>query len=67
MRLVHNWRHALKWDSTKVFAALAVVPVVWAQMPPEVTAIIPEPWLPYIVAGVAVAGALGRLRDQTRD
>lgn len=64
MRLVSDARRAWRWFSMQALALLAIIPVVWAELPPEVAAIIPAGWYPWIVTGVAVAGMIGRLVDQ---
>jgi di/tricarboxylate transporter len=64
MKLVDDARRAWRWFSVQALAVLAVVPLIWGELPPEVTALIPAGWHPYILAGVAVAGIMGRLVDQ---
>lgn len=60
MKLIATWREAFRWNSTRVFAFLAAVALMWEQMPLEVKALIPSGWTPYIVAVVAVIGAILR-------
>ena len=64
MKLVDNWRDALKLNSVQVFALLAILPPIWESIPPETKAAIPTEWQPWIVSAVAVIGALLRLRKQ---
>lgn len=64
MKLLPNWKEAWKWNSVQVFTLLAALPVIWEQIPPEVKALIPPEWTPYILTGLAIAGAILRLRDQ---
>lgn len=64
MRMVSDARRAWRWHSTQVLAALAVVPVVWVELPPDLKDYIPEEWRPWIMAAVAIGGIVGRLRDQ---
>ena len=64
MRMVDDARRAWRWFSVQALAVLALVPLIWAEVPPEVQAFIPAGWHPWILAGVAVAGILGRLVDQ---
>ena len=64
MRLVSDWRRSWRYFSTQALAALALIPLVWEQFPPDVQAIIPEAWRPWILALVALGGMAGRLVDQ---
>lgn len=64
MRLVQDWKDAWKWHSAQALAALALLPIVWMELPPDVKAFIPEAWQPWIVMGLAFGGLVGRLRDQ---
>lgn len=64
MKLVSDWRKAWKWHSTQIAALLAIVPVVWMNLPSDVKAMIPEAWTPYIITVFAVGAIIGRLRDQ---
>ncbi len=64
MSLVPDWREALRWHSTQVFVALAAIPPVWAELPEDLKGFVPAGWRPWIVAGIALIGLLGRLRAQ---
>lgn len=64
MKMVSDVRRAWRWFSVQVLAVLAVVPIVWEQLPPETHALLPEAWRPWAITGVAVAGIVGRLVDQ---
>ena len=64
MKLIPNWHEAWKFDSVRIFAALAFVPMIWDELPLEVKEVIPEEWRPYVVAFVALIGMILRLRDQ---
>ncbi len=64
MKLVEDWRKAWKWFSVQAFTVLAVAPVVWSQLPPDVRKMLPEGWEPYVLAALAVGGIVGRLRAQ---
>lgn len=66
MTPVSNWQSAWKWFSVQALALLAVIPAVWAALPPEVQAIVPEPWRIGIMILIAVAGVVGRLVDQEK-
>jgi hypothetical protein len=64
MKLIPNWKDAWRMDSVRVFAVIAALPVIWAQIPPETKALIPPGWMPYILGGLGVIGVVVRLRDQ---
>lgn len=64
MKLVDNARQAWRWFSVQAMAIIAVLPLIWEQMPPEVLAVIPAVWLPWIAAGMALLGLVGRLVKQ---
>lgn len=64
MKLVPNWRQCWRWQSTWFLSALAVLPVVWMELPPDAKDYVPEPFRPYIVAGLAISGLIGRIRHQ---
>lgn len=64
--IIQDWRGALKGYSTMALAFIVAAPTVWAEMPPEVVALIPEAYLSKIVTGVAVAGLIGRFIAQGR-
>lgn len=57
-------KEAAKLYSVQIFAALAVIPLAWEQLPPDVKSWIPEAWQPYIIAAVAVGGIVARLVPQ---
>lgn len=64
MKLVQNWRQAWKWDSVRIFGAMAALATAWNQLPIELQQAVPADLRNYIVAFVMVVGILGRLRDQ---
>ena len=64
MTLVENARNAWRWFSMQALAFLAVVPVIWFQLPPETQQLIPDAAKPWIVTGVALAGMAGRMIKQ---
>jgi len=66
MKLVENARQAWKWFSVQALAMLALVPLIWSELPPETQEIIPPTWRPWIVTGVALAGIAGRLIAQPK-
>lgn len=66
MKLIPEWREAWRMNSMQIYAVIAAIPLIWMELPQEVKDIIPPTWQPYILAGIAVAGMIGRLRDQTK-
>lgn len=64
MKLIPEWRKAWRMYSVQALAAVAMLPLVWSELPVEIKALIPAEWNPYILAGVAFAGMIGRLLDQ---
>lgn len=65
MRMVKDAKRAWRWHSMQALAALAVVPIVWMELPEDLKAYIPDEWRPWIMAAVAVGGIVGRLRAQS--
>jgi hypothetical protein len=64
MKLVSNARQGWKWLSTWAFTTLAALPFVWAELPADLKAMIPETAAPYLVTAVAIGGLIGRFVDQ---
>lgn len=64
MKLVSDWRQAIRWNSMRVLALIAAVPVIWEQLPPEAVALIPAEWRPYILTVLALCGMVARLVRQ---
>lgn len=67
MKLVNDARRAWQWFSVQALAVLALVPVIWAELPVEAQALVPAEWRPWVLAGVAMAGLVGRLIKQGQD
>lgn len=67
MKLVKNWRTAWRWFSMQLMSLVVLLPLAWEQLPIEVKVFIPEGWLPYILAGVALCAMVGRMIDQSGD
>lgn len=65
MRLVQGIKRAWQWHSVQVLAVLSVLPMVWVELPADIKSRIPSDWIPYILALLAIAGLVGRLRDQS--
>lgn len=66
MKLVPDWRSAWRWLSVQALAVIALLPVVWPTLPPQVTGWVPEEWRPWIIVLLAVGGIAGRLVDQKK-
>ena len=66
MTFVENARQAWKWFSVQALTVLALIPVVWAQLPPETHALVPEVARQWVITGVALAGIVGRLVSQVK-
>lgn len=64
MKLIPNARKALRMYSVQILVAIAALPALWEAVPLEVKAMIPLPWLPWIMTALAVAGVVARLIDQ---
>lgn len=66
MKLVKDWAASWRWHSMQIYAVIATLPIIWLELPEETKALIPDNWQTYIVSALAVIGAIGRLRDQTK-
>lgn len=66
MKLIKNWRSALKAYSTMSLAAMTVLVTTWNELPHEVVALIPEQWKGRILIAVALFGLIGRFIDQSK-
>ena len=64
MRMVPDARRAWRWFSVQALAVLVALPVLFETLPPEVVAVIPADWQPWIIAAVALAGMVGRMIPQ---
>lgn len=64
MKLIPQWRKSLRMYSVQIMLAIAALPAAWEMVPIEVKALIPLPWLPWIMTALAVAGIIARLVDQ---
>ncbi|AJD83155.1 hypothetical protein [Paracoccus phage vB_PmaS-R3] len=62
--MVEDWKEAYRWFSVQITALLAVLPFVWASLPDDVKAYVPDEWRPFIVSAVALGVIVGRLKDQ---
>jgi hypothetical protein len=66
MTLVPDWRKAWRWFSVQALAAIVMLPVVWATLPADAKAWLPDGWEPWVLMALAVAGIVGRLVDQNK-
>ncbi len=66
LKLVPDWRSAWRWFSVQAFGLIIALPMVWAGLPADLKAYIPKEWGIYVVIGIALAGAIGRLVDQKK-
>ena len=64
MKLVDDWRHALRFNSVQLALLLAFLSSVQADVLPLLQPIFPQKWWPLITAGLALAIVLLRLRMQ---
>lgn len=64
MKIVEDWKGAWRWFSVQALAFLAILPIVWLSLPPQINEWVPEEWRPFIVAGFAIGGIAGRLIEQ---
>jgi hypothetical protein len=66
--MVKDWKAAWRWHSTQAFTFIALAPLVWMELPPTaqeyVSSLVPAEYHPLIITVVALAGIIGRLRDQ---
>lgn len=67
MKVVKNWKKALRSYSAMALAFAVAAPMVWAELPPEVVAMIPEEWQTYIYRAVLVLGLIGRFIKQGKE
>lgn len=64
MRINPNWRETLRHNSTRALAAIAVLPVVWMELPPDIKDMLPPEWRPWIFIGLGAAGIVGKVTLQ---
>lgn len=64
MKLVSDWKDAWRWFSVHIFLIIAALPPVWLSLPPDVKAFLPVEWRPWVFSVIAVAGVIGRVKDQ---
>lgn len=64
MQFVDDVRRAWRWFSVQAMTFLALLPIVWEQLPPETQDLVPPAYRPWAITIVAVAGILGRTIKQ---
>lgn len=64
MKIVSDWRNVWKYYSTQALIALAALPIVWAELPPDIKDMVPSEWRLWIFSGLAFAGAASRYVKQ---
>jgi protein-S-isoprenylcysteine O-methyltransferase Ste14 len=67
MKLVADWRKALKWFSIQIPAANAAFLLAWAALPEKFQNSLPPSWVVCISVVLLVAGMFGRLVQQGDD
>lgn len=66
MKLIDNWKQAPRMLVVQVLATIAIVQGVWAELPPEVLALLPPNLVHYVTLGLAVAGVVVRVVRQAK-
>jgi hypothetical protein len=66
MKPINNWRDGWKMFSVQALAVLAALPLVWSQLPPDVQAMLPDEWRPFVLTIIALGGLAGRFVDQEK-
>lgn len=66
MKTVDDAKDWWRWYSMRFMAAAAAFPVIWAQIPPDAKALIPESVEPWIPVALIIAAMLGRVIDQPK-
>lgn len=64
MTKIAKWRDTFRWNSMRVLALIATLPVLWEQVPYEVKALIPAQCNPWIITGMALIGMYVRNTKQ---
>jgi hypothetical protein len=66
MTFVANWKDAWKWFSIQALFVIAMLPLVWAALPADAKALLPNGWEPWVLFALAISGIVGRLIDQNK-
>jgi uncharacterized membrane protein len=64
MKLIEDWKQAWTWFSVHALAILAILPMVWLNLPADVKTYIPTKYGLIVVMLVAIGGIAGRVIDQ---
>ncbi len=64
LKLIENWKSAYRWISVWALATLSALPIVWANLPDDLKAEVPQGWAKWIMMLVAFGGLAGRFVDQ---
>lgn len=67
MKIIQDWRKALRSYSAMALAFAVAAPMVWAEIPPEVVEMIPQEWQTWIYRGVLILGLIGRFIKQGKE
>lgn len=67
MKIIHNWRLALKSYSAMALASIGLLVAFWQDLPPELLALIPVEWQKWIVVAIAAIGYIGRFIKQGKE
>jgi hypothetical protein len=66
MKFIPDWRDSWKWFSVQALVIIAMLPLVWAALPADAKALLPDGWEPWVLFALALSGIIGRLIDQNR-
>lgn len=66
MKLVDDVQDAWRWISMQLLFVILAFPAIWAELPPDVKAMVPPAWEPWIPSLLAAAAMIGRVVDQKR-
>lgn len=66
MKFIADWKESWRWFSMQALALLAILPMVWVALPPDLKSHLPESWGPWVLFALAIGGGIGRLIDQKK-
>ncbi|MCH0685593.1 hypothetical protein KVQ01_11235 [Escherichia coli] len=64
MKFIDNLPQLWKMWSVRIAAILMLIASTWDQIPDSVKSLIPQAWIPYIVAGVSLCIVIARAIKQ---